>query len=297
MKHPTGRLADYVAGTLPDHEAAAVAAHLSQCETCRQDAVGWHRVAESVRARVMPAPTSVIAAVRGQLAASRAESRAAAPPVYRAVPGTRPVVQAVGILSHQARLVGWQVWVVSAMVLVAGIVLAGWVPDSTEPVLAVVVPLASALAVASACGGEEPPDELIRATPTSVRTILLARLTLVLGAVFLGAATGSLGLSLVGAGDPGRLLAAWLGPVVLLSAVSFAFSVAWRPTVGLSTALALWVLRVLVACGALDAAMAGVVETVWRTSWPPLVVAGVLVTGVLAAAPQLTSARAVQLTS
>ncbi|MEV7230856.1 hypothetical protein AB0M79_28100 [Polymorphospora sp. NPDC051019] len=30
--------------------------------------------------------------------------------------------------------------------------------------------------------GDEPPDELIRATPTSVRTVLLARLTLVLGA-------------------------------------------------------------------------------------------------------------------
>ncbi|MEV0134543.1 hypothetical protein AB0H83_39545 [Dactylosporangium sp. NPDC050688] len=180
------------------------------------------------------------------------------------------------------------------MVLVAGIVLAGWVSVPAQPVLAVVVPLAAALAVAGACGGDELPGELVRATPTSVRTVLLARLTLVLGAVFVAALIGSLVLSVAGAGGPGRLLAAWLGPMVLLSAVSFACSVAWRPAVGLSAALAVWVLRVLLASGSVDGAVGGAAEAMWRTSWPPLVVSAALVGGVLAIAPRLASSRIVR---
>jgi hypothetical protein len=150
-----------------------------------------------------------------------------------------------------------------------------------------VVPLVAALAVAAACGNDDPPSELIQAAPTSVRTILLARLTLVLGAVFGAAVVGSLALSLAGAGGPGQLLAAWLGPMVLLSAVSFALSLTWRPAVGGTAALSLWAVRVLAASGSLDADLSGVVEAVWRTTWPSLAVAGALVVGVLAIAPRL----------
>lgn len=294
MRHPTEQLAEYVAGTLTADDAAAVAAHLSQCVACRQEVAGWQHMAEGVRSRLAPAPASVLVAVRRRLAASYAGGRAAGPPVYRAVPGACPVARAAGLLAHQRRLVGWRVWAVSAVVLVAGIVLAGWVSVPAQPVLAVIVPLVAAFAVAGACGADELPDELIRAMPTSVRTVLLARLTLVLGAVFMAALIGSLVLSLAGAGGPGRLLAAWLGPMVLLSAVSFAFSVTWRPAVGLSAALAVWVLRVLMASGLVDGAVGGAVEAMWRTSWPPLVVSGALVGGVLAIAPRLASLRTVQ---
>lgn len=294
MRHPTGQLAEYVAGTLPAHDAAAVAAHLARCAACRQEVAGWQHLAEGVRSRLAPAPAAVLGAVRRRLAASYAGGRAAGPPLYRAVPGARPVARAAGLLTHQWRLVGWRVWVASATVLVAGIVLAGWVSVPAQPVLAVVVPLGAALAMAGACRADELPDELIRATPTSVRTVLLARLTLVLGAVFVAALTGSLVLSVAGADDPGRLLAAWLGPMVLLSAVSFAFSVVWRPAVGLSAALAVWVLRVLIASGAVDGAVGGAAEAMWRTSWPPLVVSGALVGGVLAIAPRLASSRIVR---
>ncbi|MFC0505334.1 zf-HC2 domain-containing protein [Micromonospora costi] len=297
MRHPTGQLAEYVAGTLPARDAAAVAAHLPRCPACRQEVAGWQHLADGVRARMAPAPAAVLAAVRRRLAAPNAAGSVAAPPVYRAVPGARPLARAAGLLAHQWRLVGWRVWAVSAVVLVAGMALAGWVSVPAQPVLAVVVPLVGALAVASACGGDALNDELIRATPTSVRTVLLARLTLVLAAVFVAALAGSLVLSLAGAGGPGRLLAAWLGPMVLLSAVSFAFSVIWRPAVGLSAALAVWALRALMAAGHADPAVAGAVEAMWRTSWPPLVTAGALVAGVLAIVPRLASMRTVQIRS
>ncbi|RKF26271.1 anti-sigma factor family protein [Micromonospora globbae] len=294
MRHPTDQLAEYAAGTLTPDGAAAVAAHLSRCAACRQEAAAWQRTADGVRSRLAPAPASILAAVRRRLATPYAAGRAAGPPVYQAVPGSRPLARAAGLLAHQRRLVGWRVWAVSVVVLVAGMGLAAWASVPAPPVLAVVVPMVAALAVAGTCGGDEPPQELIQATPTSVRTVLLARLTLVLGAVFVASVVGSLVLSLVGAGGPGRLLAAWLGPMVLLSAVSFAFSVVWRPAVGLSAALALWVLRVLIASGHVGGAVGGMVEAMWRTSWPVLAAAGALVVGVLALAPRVASSRIVR---
>ncbi|MEU6075351.1 zf-HC2 domain-containing protein [Micromonospora sp. NPDC047074] len=297
MRHPTDQLAGYVAGTLLDRDAAAVAAHLSRCVACRQDAAGWRHVAEGVRAREVPAPVSVLVAVRARIAASYAGGRAAAPPAYGAAPGAHPVARAVGVLAYQWRLVGWRVWGVCAVVLVAGLALAASASASAEPVLAVVVPLVAALAVAGAYGGDEPAIELIRATPTSVRTVLLARLTVASGAVFGAAAIGSLVLSLAGAGGAGGLLAAWLGPMVLLSAVSFALSVVWRPAVGLSVALALWVLRVLAASGSLDGAVSGMVGALWQTSWPTLAVAAAMLAGALAVAPDLPSPRVARLRS
>lgn len=293
MRHPTDRLAEYAAGTLAARDAAAVEAHLSRCAVCRQDAESWQRVAEGVRVGVSPAPASVFVAVRSRLGTRYVSGRTTTP-AYRAVPGEYPVARAIGLLTRQWRLVGWPVWGVSAAVLVAGTALAAWVPASAQSVLAVVVPLVAALAIASACGGGEPPDELIRATPTSVRTILLARLTLVLGAIFGAAVAGTLVLSLAGAGGPDRLLAAWIGPMSLLSAVSFAFSVAWRPAAGLSAALALWALRVLVASGSLDGALSGMVEAVWRTSWPVLAVAVALVAGGVVLVPHLPSPHSPQ---
>lgn len=285
MSHPTDRLAEYAAGTLPDRAAATVAAHLSRCAVCQQDASAWQRIAEGVRDQLVPAPTGLFSALRDRL--TPPPPRPGTPPPYRAVPGGRPVARAVGLLAHQWRLVGWRVWIVAAMVLAAGTAVAGWATAPAEAVLATVVPLVAALVVAAACGDDDPPGELLRATPTSVRTILLARLTLVLGVLFGAAVVGSLGLSLAGAGEPGRLLAAWLGPMVLLSAVSFALASTWRPAAGGSAALALWTLRTLAVSGALDAGVAGVVEAAWRTTWPVLTVAGVLVLGVLALAPRL----------
>jgi hypothetical protein len=46
---PAGRLQDFLDGTLPGKEAAQVAAHLSDCRSCRHDARGWERVFASLK--------------------------------------------------------------------------------------------------------------------------------------------------------------------------------------------------------------------------------------------------------
>jgi hypothetical protein len=150
-----------------------------------------------------------------------------------------------------------------AALVVGGVVAARVSPAGLAPqVLAAVIPLAAALAVAGACGSDrEPVGELVAATPTSPRVVLLARLTLVLGVIGAGSLLVTFALAPLepGAGLLG-LTAAWFGPLVPLSALSFTLSVLWRPSVGVGAATALWLLRLLAMTGALDRAVGAAVE-------------------------------------
>jgi hypothetical protein len=241
--HPTELLAAYAAGG-PADRVAEVAAHLAGCASCAAEAESWRRVSSAVRERaaeVAAPPPGLFAAIRRRVAKARV-------PGYDGEIGRRPVRRALGMFAHQWALVGRPVWAVSAAVLALGTVMAALAPAGTAGrVLATVVPLVAALAVAGACGADSGPvDELVRATPTSPRTVLLGRLTMVLGATVAASLLATLMLSSLAAdGGALGLASAWFGPLVPLTAVSFAVSVLWRPGAGVGVALALWLARVL----------------------------------------------------
>jgi hypothetical protein len=208
------------------------------------------------------------------------------------VVGAAAPVRAVRILTHQRRLIDRRVWPVAGVVLGLGTGLAAWGPsESSGAVLAIVMPLVAAVGLAAACGsGADPAVELVAASPTGLRAVLLARLTLVLGTIFATASVASLGLAWVDAGAPLGLFAAWLGPMALLSAVSFALSVLWRPAVGIGVATTLWALRMLAGSGVVDGAVGRLFELLWRTSGPTLLVAALLIAGTVALVPYLPAA-------
>jgi hypothetical protein len=297
MTHPTDLLVDFVAGRLPDEAASPVAAHLARCPGCARDAAGWHRVAGAIADRagaVAAPPPGLLDAVLARLPAEGGPRPAAGAravlldvPRYAEALGSLAPARALRILAHQRRLVDWRVWVVAGAVLALGAGLAALAPPGLSgQVLAMVVPLVAALAVAGVCGnGADPADELVAATPTGVRIVLLARLTLVLGGIFAAASVATLALGWFDAGASTGLLAAWVGPMALLAAVSFALSVLWRPAVGIGTATALWVLRLLAGSGSLDGMVVRAVEPLWLTSGPVLLAAGVLVAGTVALLP------------
>jgi len=232
MSHPTDLLAEFVAGTAGPHETEQVRAHLDGCAACGAEADAWRRLSTVVRASaaVTPPAPALLAGIR---------RRVAVVPRYGAPVDARPGRRALAVLARQVRLVRWPVWAVSAAVLVAAVAAAG----TTSRLLAAVVPLAAALAVAGACGaGTDPADELVRSTITSPRVVLLARLTLVLGATIAAALAGTAVVALFGDETFG-LVRAWLAPLVPLSALSFALAVLWRPAVGVGAALGLWCVR------------------------------------------------------
>ncbi len=180
---------------------------------------------------------------------------------------------------------------VSAAALVLGGVIAARVtPLGLAPhALATVIPLAAAIAVAGACGTErEPVGELLAATPTSPRVVLLARLTLVLGVIVTGGLLVTLALTpLQPVASALGLMTAWFGPLVPLSALSFALSVLWRPSVGVGAAMALWLLRMIATTGELNRAVAAAVEPLWSPGSGVLVGATALVAVTVLLSPRL----------
>lgn len=302
MTHPLELLAAFVAGTLPDGRAGQVARHLADCPGCAEEAAGWRRVAEVVgeRAAVVPVPPAgLLDAVLARLPERRRTARAGVAdaggrmvvPRYSGVLGAAAPVRAVRILSRQRRLIDRRVWPVAGVVLGLGTGLAAWgPPESSGTILAVVMPLVAALGLAAACGsGADPAVELVAASPTGLRAVLLARLTLVLGTIFAASSIASLGLAWMAAGAPFGLFAAWLGPMALLSAVSFALSVLWRPAIGIGVAMTLWALRLLSSTGsdAVDGVLGRLLEHLWRTSAPTLLAAALLIAGTVALVPYL----------
>ncbi|MBE1491367.1 anti-sigma factor family protein [Plantactinospora soyae] len=307
MTHPEELLAAFVAGTLPDERAGQVARHLAECRGCAEEAAAWRRVAgavgEHVAAVAVP-PAGLLDAVLSRLPERRRtrrqgigdEGARTVVPRYSGVLGAAAPARAVRILTHQRRLIDRRIWPVAGVVLGVGTGFAAWVPPgSSGSVLAIVMPLVAALGLAAACGsGADPAGELIAASPTGVRAVLLARLTVVLGTIFATASVASLGLAWFDTGGPLGLFAAWLGPMALLSAVSFALSVLWRPAIGIGVVTTLWALRMLAGSGsgAVDGAMDQLVEFLWQTSGPILLVAALLIAGTVAVVPYLPTAPA-----
>ncbi|MEV4458949.1 hypothetical protein [Microbispora sp. NPDC049633] len=318
MNHPTELLPGYAAGALAD--PAAVEAHVRACAECAAEAESWGKVRSAVAGRAAavaaPAP-SIFAAIRERVGAAGPSATArphpmpeyaapkdaapkyAAPkyavPRYAGEVGRRPWRRALGLLTRQWTLVRWPVWVVSVAALVVGGVVAARVSSAglAPQVLAAVIPLAAALAVAGACGSDrEPVGELVAATPTSPRVVLLARLTLVLGVIGAGSLLVTLALAPLEpvAGLLG-LAAAWFGPLVPLSALSFTLSVLWRPSVGVGAATALWLLRLLAMTGALDRAVAAAVERLCTPGAGVLMGAAALVAVAVLLSPRLPRRR------
>ncbi|WP_433421234.1 hypothetical protein ACQP1V_09995 [Microtetraspora malaysiensis] len=292
MNHPTELLPDYAAGVLPD--PAAVAAHVEACAECAAETESWRSVRTAVteRAAAVAAPApAIFAAIRARIGSAGSAASTRLVPRYGGTLGERPWRRAAGLFARQRTLIRWPVWVVSAAALVLGGVIAARVSSLglAPHALATVIPLAAAIAVAGACGTErEPVGELLAATPTSPRVVLLARLTLVLGVIVTGGLLVTLALTpLQPVASALGLVTAWFGPLVPLSALSFALSVLWRPSVGVGAAMALWLLRMIATTGEINRAVAAAVEPLWSPGSGVLVGAAALVAVTVLLSPRL----------
>ncbi|GIF47800.1 putative zinc finger protein [Asanoa ferruginea] len=306
MTHPVDDLAAYAAGTLPPPTATRIADHLRGCAPCRADAASWSALATGIRAATAaatPSEAPSFAAVRARLsgpapAAQRLHRAEAAPepPPIAAAPVYAPAGPrrwsasarvAWGLLTRQFRVVGWRVWVVAVVVIAAGAGYAGTAPPGLAgDLLSLIVPLVAALAVAAACGADGEAAELVRATPTSTRVLVLARLTLVL-AVTVGIGTAASAAVALPRGDLGlaELFVTWFGPLVPLSAISFALAVLWRPEAGVTAATAFWVLRLMAPSQIFDHALAPLLDALWKPGPALLLAAAAVAVATVVLAP------------
>jgi hypothetical protein len=111
-----------------------------------------------------------------------------------------------------------ELWPASALVLALGAALAGLGDSDARTILGIVAPLVAAVGVTVACTPDTDPRlEIALASPVSPRTVLLARLALVVGYDLLLALAASGGLALAGAEPLMTLIASWLVPMLFLS--------------------------------------------------------------------------------
>lgn len=223
----------FVGGGLSAADHAAVRAHLSECTVCHTAVREWQEIAVAVQTA----------------ASERANPLPPLSPVVRANLRRRPT--AIQALRSAADLV-WAQRVVLAqrslaavllLMLVMGVLMTLRLRDSIPvslPTLCL-VPVVAAVSVAYLYGPEtDSAFEIVATTPTSPGTLLLARLTLALGFVASAAALASLLLSATGEAAFGPLVSAWLGPLLLLSALATVLALLWGPLIAAGVTLALW---------------------------------------------------------
>jgi hypothetical protein len=270
--HCTDALAEYAAGAPTGPSRAAVEAHLAHCPSCRAELAGWTTVATAV-VEPLQAPPGPARTVRAVL------TRSALTPA--AVPAHPRRVRFAGqLLRAELRLVRPAVWVASVLVMACAVGLArGGGDDSFGLLLSLVAPLLAVAGVAAVYGPEsDPAFEVLAITPTSPRLVLLARATLVFGYdLALSLAASALAplvapdIRLVG------LVAAWLGPMTLLLALSLVLALWIGPSWSMGVAGALWALRVVTVSipGLAEGWLGAGMRLVWATS-PGTVAAAVL---------------------
>jgi hypothetical protein len=183
----------------------------------------------------------------------------------------------------QLPLVPASIWLISAAVMAFGCGLAMFVavwPTSAVAgaVVGVVAPLIAGVGIAFIYGPEADSGlELALATPTSPRLILLSRMALVIGYDLVLAFAASALLAVVTRGDVWSAIPLWIGPTLLLTALSLLLSLAVSTATAVAGAAGLWLAHVMAsALTGLGAVLAipAPLSSLWHTS-PTMILAAV----------------------
>ncbi|MGQ5262839.1 zf-HC2 domain-containing protein [Micromonospora sp. ZYX-F-536] len=262
----------YAAGSLSGPDRDRVRAHLADCPRCRADLASWQAIAVAAAPGATPPdPASLVRTVL---------SRSTIEPIVRRPP--RRVRHLVALVAAEARLIRPAAPIASALVMAlgAGLVLLRTTAGA-DLMLSLIAPIVAAAGVAGTYRSRrDPAAELLAATPTSGRLLLLIRIALVFGydlVLALGASAVLTATGAAGADGLNELVGAWLGPMALLSSVSLLIAVFLGPDTALGAAVGLWAVRVL-AGGVLipDDWLAWSIIGVWSTNAPVLLASAAL---------------------
>jgi hypothetical protein len=235
----------YINQTLSTSETARAEAHLAACPTCRASLDEWKSLAEAAnRAAVQPMiqdlmqPALNLPPLSPVVVANLRRNM----PLHQAFLSAANLVWAQHIFLGRGFLMpalGSLVLLGSLAAYGLGYLRSQWI---VLPLLAV-IPIAAALVTAFLFSTEEDPArEIIASVPTPAGTIIFARLTLGLGAIGLLAGLSSMALAAFERGFSAffDLVAVWLGPALLISAVTTTLSLVLHPKMASGIALLLW---------------------------------------------------------
>lgn len=273
----------YAAGSLRGADRDRVRAHLADCTHCRADLAAWRAIADATA----PGGAAPDAARMVRAVLIRSAIEGPADPTGDG-PWTRRLRYVAALVIAEARLIRLAVPVASALVMALGVAIvlvqaAAVARPATgaDVVLALVAPIVAAAGVAGTYrwSRRDPATELVAATPAAGPLLLLVRLTLVFGYDLVLAMAASAVLTAAAADGTASLhalIAAWLGPMALLSSVSLLVAVRFGADVALGAATGLWAVRVLAGgVFARDGWLARFIVDAWSTNAAVLVVSAV----------------------
>jgi anti-sigma factor RsiW len=225
----------YFNKTLNESQSARVQAHLSACTACREALEAWADIASATaaeqRGTSLPRLSPLVQASLHRRPSLRQATASAAHLIW----SQRVFIAKNWLLPSLGSLIGSGA--------LAALMFSNLAKNWANVPLFAIVPMAAALTSAFLYTFEDDPTrELIAAAPTSLATLLFARLSLALGTIGLMGFAGSLLATLLGQGQHSLLemVAAWLGPMLLLSALTTVFSLRLHPRVASGAALGLW---------------------------------------------------------
>ena len=154
---------------------------------------------------------------------------------------------AVQLLRSQAPLVRRELWPTSALAMALGLIVAFLVPaaDQSGAIIGALAPLVAAAGVALAADpADDPARELMLATRTSPRQVLLARMAIVYGYDFALALAATVALvAILPPSLLGGIALDWLGPMAFLSALALVLSLKLGTGAAIGISFSVWFSR------------------------------------------------------
>lgn len=269
QQHVADLLPAYANGTLDPVATSRVRDHLLSCEACRGELATWEALRDAANVAVSAAPLPSVAVLSRAMEAIDRES-------VTAQQAWSPVVFFVRfwlLCKNQARIIHKSIWIVTPLVMLFATALSLVAIESSsarlpfaESVLSLVTALSAASGAAFLFGEENDPGlEITLSTPTSMRLVMLCRLTLALGYNVALAAIASLIIAVAHGGSVWEIMQTWLGPLLLLSSITLILSVVIGSWFAMLAGILLESLRALP--GFLNQ-HAPLLQTINPASWP-----------------------------
>lgn len=228
-EHIVDLLPAYINGQLDAGSARQVREHLVSCASCRLELAAWESLKGAVNQAFAAAPLPSV-----QLMSQvweKIEVSEAIQPAWRVSPA-RMLRRLWLILRAQIPLIHKSIWIASILVCLFGLTLTFLLEVHTnaqkmfaENLLVLFIVVVGASGSAFIHGSSvDPGFELTIATPSSVRFVMLCRMTIVLGYNFLLGLLASAVFAGVYGGSLWGFVQLWLGPLLFLSSLCLTIS-------------------------------------------------------------------------
>ncbi|PKN98769.1 MAG: hypothetical protein CVU42_11165 [Chloroflexi bacterium HGW-Chloroflexi-4] len=218
----------YAAGGCTSQQKREMEAHINLCHECQTELTMWKAVSMEIDTsnKTISTPSDIPAQALTRIRASK--------------PMAAAIRQSWQLLKAQTYLIQSELWPVSALVMLIGVLVA--VIARKDVVVYLLSPMMAAATLSMLYGPDhDPANELTRSTATSPWKILLARMSIMSCYNLLLGLIASLGLLFIVKPEMlGTIILGWVGPLAFLSSLALLLSVWWGTGIAIAVTYGLW---------------------------------------------------------